>query len=654
MVSINPEGGPRPASRRDRRAAADPAVHVAAVAAAATSGTARPRPTPRSLKAGRARRMIGPLPVSSLVGLEVLAAGGLLYRMASTPLHFVLLAGGAALGLLLLVPMGAGSLGTTLARRVAFATRPRLAADERSTGPASALFAGMVLRPARDQRGRAFGVVEWAGTATAVVMVTPGDASPMRYGVPSPLPLSAIVERLAHSDIPLDALVVHTLSVSGNATTAPAATPWRGRRDLYLAVRLRPLSARAALARRGGGVRGVDACLAALTGAVAAEVRAAGLSAQTLDVEALLQALDDVAVPVGTPGASPGSHGAPGGGSTLAPWAESWSSVTGPVNGHVSLIASAWHPGPTTQAPTEAGPDATDRGLELGAPAGAAASTVLEIRPAGAAAAVRLLVRTSALGVQAAAVAAAQMRSVGARAGVAFGVLGGSQLAGARATCLLGDGRVPGAPAGPTHPEAVADITVPLAALDRLAPRLGVGIPLGDDDRGRSWAVDLVHARPQRVVTVGEGWVASALAGRAVRAGIRVVVVTDRPAPWQALIRQVAGDAEVAIVPPDARTLVGDGEKGARLIIVEGPGAAPGARQPWQTVLNVLPDASAGESLLPAADLVLVTAGAAAEELDRPLGLDQSAAGQLQGMVEFAVACVSGGKVTVVRMDPSA
>lgn len=601
--------------------------------------------------------MIGPLPVSSLVGLEVVAAGGLLYRMASAPLHFVLLACGAALGLLLLVPMGGGSLGTTLARRVAFATRPRLAADERSTGPASALFAGMVLRPARDQRGRAFGVVEWAGTATSVVMVTPGDASPMRYAGPSPLPLSAIVERLAHSDIPLDALAVHTLSVSGNATTTPAATPWRGRRDLFLAVRLRPLSARAALARRGGGVRGVDACLAALTGAVAAEVRAAGLSAQTLDAEALQQALDDLAVPVVSPAASPGSPGspgAPGSGLTQAPWSESWSSVTGPANGHVSLIASAWHPGPTTQASTEAAPDATDLGLELGAPAGAAACTVLEIRPAGAVAAARLLVRASALGVQTAADAATQIRSVGARAGVTFDVLSGSQLAGARATCLLGDGRVPGASAGPTHPEAVAAITVPLAALDRLAPRLGVGIPLGDDDRGRSWAVDLVHARPQRVVTVGEGWLASALAGRAVRAGVRVVVVTDRPAPWQALIRQVASDADVAIVPPDARSLVGDGEKGARLIIVEGPGAAPGARQPWQTVLNVLPDASTGESLLAAADLVLVTAGAAVEELGRPLGLDHTAAGQLLGMVDFAVACVSGGTVTVVRMDPSA
>ena len=705
MVSINPERGPAPGSRRERRerSAADrrrsgppsgmppnrpPSARSAPVTVAAPQAgsagslgalgarTALPDAPGRAVRAPRPRRSFGPVSVSLLVGLQVLALTAVLARMSTTPGHVALLGllGGA--GLLLAVPTRSGSLGTVVLRRLSFATRSRVVGAQASQGdplgaaggevasgepapPESAampvgalgvsLYPGLVLRTVRDLRGRSLGVAEWSQAVTAVVAVSDLAGAPVRPDVRHRVPLTAIHDRLRSGDIPVDAFSVHVVIPASGLPSRAAGPWWRGRRDVFVSVRVRPLRAREAIARRGGGRRGVEACMAALTSALEAEVRAAGLAAQTLDADGLRRAIDVVAAPFPT-----AAHGrtSPG---ELTPWTEGWSQVTGAAGVHRSLVCSGWR---------RCDAVGHDRFLDLAGDAAAGVSVGVEVRldpgEGGAvnehSAPVRLTVRVSAAGAQDASEAAERVVAAAASEGLDLSHAVGDELTALRASGLLGDGVSTWFEDGAAlHPVAAARLPIASEELDGLAPSAGGGVLLGHDGDGAVAVLDLVRAQPQRIVTLGEGWLAGVLVGRAARCGVRVVVATDRSAPWQVLIRQLGVEDAVTLVSSDARTLPGDGDPGARLVVVAGAGInPPGARQPWQTILTVLAGAAGEGGVIAAADVLLVTKSAVTDDLVRQLGLGPQAQARLVGLSEFDVAALAGGHVNVVRVDPNA
>ncbi|MGB4810399.1 MAG: type VII secretion protein EccE, partial [Candidatus Phosphoribacter baldrii] len=367
MVSINPEGGPEPLSRREQRAQAAPRRRRSGPSSGMPSPAPASRVDPagggapstvldpvgvrapgrvRSIRAPRPRHTFGPVSVSLLVGLQLAALVAVLVRMVSTPVHWVLLAMVATATVALVVPTRGGSVGTGVLRRLSFLTRDRVVGRASTESTGAALYPGLVVRSVRDHRGRNLGVAEWEQTATAVVAVSAEPGRPVRHELRHRVPLRAIHERLTAGDIPVEAVTVHMLIPAAGSSTGPVGPWWRGRRDVFVSVRVRPLEAREAIARRGGGRSGLDACLAAVTAAVVAEVRAAGLSADALDLEAVAGVIDLVAAPgargMGTAGVGVAGMGAA---AEATPWTEGRHEVTGPGGAHRSLVATRWRPG---------------------------------------------------------------------------------------------------------------------------------------------------------------------------------------------------------------------------------------------------------------------------------------------------------------------
>lgn len=636
----------------------------------------------RLLRVERVRAGFGPISVSLLVGLELLVVAVVLWRMANTPVLIAILVMVGVVGLLLAAPTGGGPLGRWLMRRFGVLTGQRVVESETSS-PGWGLFPGCRLRPIRDRSGNTVGVMEWAGTMTALITIAPGAGSLLRSRSLESLPLSTLLSRLARTGIPIDAVAVHSFVPAPVGVPAPGQ-PWPGRRDVVVAVRLRPLAAHAAVEQRGGGRAGADAALATLVAGVAAEVRVAGFAARVLDADEA-QRLLDFAVTLGQPP------------DEAAPWAFTWNDVAGPSGTQRALLAAAWDPSAARALPTvgggavgvgesdpgasviagfESAPDdragldvPTDVVRALGArltPTDVALAVSVEahVDPSSKSVDVRVVARVAAPDAHAAGAAANQVRDAATEFGLRLEPALGDQLAAVRAGAILGDGL--GVVDPRDHPVLVPRLRVPFHLVDAFAPGLDSAMLLGTDSAGLPRGIDLIRARPQRFVTLGQGWVPAVLVARAVRHGLCVVVVTDRPAPWQAVAReavarragaQVAGATNVGdtslfnVVAPGTQTLPGDGAAGARLVVVVGALPVPGVRRTWQTTVHVLPGPDADPGLVAGADLVLAAAGAVSEGTRLP-GLDLAATTRVAGLDGFEVAVIEGGRLTVLEVDP--
>jgi type VII secretion protein EccE len=582
------------------------------------------------------RHSLWGVPLSTVVGVEILGAAALLTTAAAGPTAYAALAASAVVGFALAVPVRGGSLAMAVLRRVGFALRTTVA-----TTPSAArrldegvpdvlpalhtLYPGLVVSGARDHRGRVFGVAQWAEAATAVLTVSGAAGSLVHPTGSTRLPLAALHERVATSGIPVDALTVLAVSSgTGDASASTGAVPSRGvcigPRVVLVAVRVRPLDARSAVEARGGGTHGLHACLATLTSGLEATVRDAGLAADLLDVEPLTAALWSVL--------EPELSGAPA--DSSATRVESWQDITGPAATHRTVAAQTWTP--------TASLDAVWSGPGLGRVVAAELLPTPSGRPSA-----RILVRVSEPTVRGAETAATALRRTASALGLGLRPVGGAQADGLRATSLLGQGRPYAAPADvPALAPLDGRLPVPAELLDLLAPVVGSGLDIGTDDDGVDMTLELVRARPQRVLAVGQGWLATEVAARAARAGLPVTVVTDRPAPWLVMARESGVEHLVRVVSDDRAAEPADGAR-SHLVVVEGGAAArtPSlGRAAWQCTLQVVPRVeSLPAGLVDGADLVLVAAGA---------GEDSATVGallRLPGPLATRVVQLAGGEV---------
>lgn len=719
MVSIHPERGPHPddapatPTRRDRRrmpggppssppgtpqpgaapsspAPPTPAWAVdtalagrapSALAHDATGATGSPPGSPThgpngrhldSRRADRAparpvwqrlprRRSIGPVPLAPLIGLQLLALAALAaWRWHAEPRWAVPAYGVAAVlalvGVALLVPVGGEPLAGWLRRRMSFVTTPKVQGAATEAGPGTepaathmvvrAAFPDLRVRQVRDARGLGFGVAETGGCLSAVVTVA-GAVVEREARVP----LAGIWRRVRAAGIPPEAITV--VSTTAGSDVPGARPPWG---TCHVGVRLRPLTARAAVAARGDGTRGAVACLATLVGIVVTETRAAGLHAEPVDADRLHDVLSDLLEP------EAGSTGRPA-------WVQSWSGATGPVWSH------------RTQVVTRGAPERVAQTLlDTVTGADGALTVTVETRPgAGDTTLVRVLTRASG---RRAGDLDRVTRGLGRASGVTLRTATGAQLDALRATTPLGAGRSPGAPGRPARETVPAMVleTVPETVLetwwacddghlDGLVPvGGGVGVEVGHGRDGMPLRLRLVGARPRTVVAVGEGWLASALVARAAAAGAGVVVETRQPAPWQALGASLPPGADLVVAAPGGgRPLLGSRDPARRpVLLVEDVVSAPDAGltpHTWETVLRVVPHlAPEVEPTLAGADVVLVAPGAGdPEQLARALGMPAAAPSLLPGAAPDGTAApdvavvnqeLDHGRVTVVRADP--
>ncbi|HEX2704453.1 MAG TPA: type VII secretion protein EccE, partial [Candidatus Lustribacter sp.] len=379
--------------------------------------------------------MVGPLPLASVVGLEIAALAALLARSAQRPVAGVLLALVGVAGLVLALPVRGAPLGTAVVRRLAFLSRSRVAAagpgdvvapSASSLGAEvpglpvglSTLFPGAHLRPVRDQAGRVFALAEWATTVGAVVRVGPVAGPLVHARTSTRVPLAATFDRSVGLGIPLDSITLLSLSSAASSQSAGPASPTTGRQEVFLVVRLRPLDARSAIAARGGGQDGVRGALAALTSAVVAQVRSSGLAAEVLDVESLA-ALADASV-----GSTTAATAVAAG--DLTTWAESWDDVTGPSASHRTFAAVEWNPAAEV--------------ADWSGPPGFARAVATEVSPAAGQPRVRVLTRVSDPTVRGADVAGQTLRRHAGHAGMTVRPVSGEQLSGLRATTPFGQG----------------------------------------------------------------------------------------------------------------------------------------------------------------------------------------------------------------------
>ena len=254
------------------------------------------------------------MPLTVIVAAELVAAAVLLATDRSVVGAVLVVAGAGVVALLAVLPVGGMRLGTWLAVRLGYATRRRVftvpeapsAPPPAGAGPAPlpgevrALFPGIVAADHVTRGAGRLGLVQWHGTWTALVAVHPAQPDVLRFGGSPQLPVDRLVAALAAAQLPLAAVTVVSQAVVGDAERfdggAVAAIGGelgplvRGRRT-WVAVRIDPVAAGAALAARGGGAEGLSRLAAAAVSRVVSEVVAAGLRAEPLDAADAGQAM---------------------------------------------------------------------------------------------------------------------------------------------------------------------------------------------------------------------------------------------------------------------------------------------------------------------------------------------------------------------------
>lgn len=568
--------------------------------------------------------MLGPLPVASLVGLQLLVLGGFLawggWRSGEVPR---LVVGGilSILGLLLVIPLRRVPLGSHLVRRLAFLSRRRVGAGDA---------ARTRVRAARDHTGQAFGLAELAPLVSAIVRVHPrGDAGIM-VGSPPRLPLARIIERVSASGIPYDSLTVLS-ALGGGAEQAPTAAL----NEILIVMRVDPSLAHEAVRIRGGDAVGVDACVAALLGHVVSTVREAGLAAEVLHPDEASHRVSEALADAG--------HG------DGSAWTEGWRELTTSSVCHRTLAVTALTPAT----------DLSSLSAAFASSGTASGAVAVRMSPASAGA-VRacVLMRVSDPQLSTVSAVTSALADTARGLGVRTTPVHGGHRSAYLGTTVVGSGP---APRGDRRVGSPVDAWLPVSSshLDLLAPAVGVGgLLLGHTgtatSQGEPVSVSLVGPSARRVLAVGEGWLGASIAALAASQGVRVVVTTDHPAPWTVLSRQHTLQDRLLIVPVGSSSWTMDEPT---LVVTESAAAERRVvRRPWQSTLlvsSVVDQLDAGVVASSALVVLTRSALAAADQAGTLLGLsDHDLAQALAGGHDVLV--THGGRIEPVTLHPIA
>lgn len=571
-------------------------VHIASSAGAPSGSTGR------ALRAARPARGFGPLPLATLVWIEIAVVAALVAFVTTQQVHasVIVLAVSALVAvtaIVLAIPIGGVTVASRIARRLRFRGRRRRPMQRGVT-------TGVPTRS-----GHLLGLLSVPPTTQVVVAVGPSRRGMLRVGGGSRIPLADLAHHMRGTGIPHDSFTV--------ILDRPGAL--RSADRVLIIARVDPLAAREAVTVRGGGTAGLAATLSALGGHIVAALDEAGLAADLLGPDEVTALEEDAAEFVGVDGAS-----------------EGWRTLTTARGTHRLL------------ALVGLGQQAHLARVPLGPGAGLALRVRVDdsdtVR-------VRAIVRVASDQPSAAATAAG---AAAATPGVALRAAAGLQRHGLLDATVLGSPE----PMGPTAepwPDRWPVLELDGRELDRLAPLVRSGAVIGSAAEGDPVHLDVEGAHTRTVALLGEGWLATSLVTQLVAQGHRIVVATTRPAPWRAVSRQVGPD----LVVVDA--VAGESLPRAVADIVVDDIAAPldpsvdlGLRRPGRTLFVVRPTGDADVSLWHSCDLILATASGlpAADGRTDLLGLPAVHWGaHLPAQGEFLA--VEPGGAVVVRPLPA-
>ena len=186
----------------------------------------------------------------------------------------------------------------------------------------------------------------------------------------------------------------------------------------------------------------------------------------------------------------------------------------------------------------------------------------------------------------------------------------------------------------------------------------GAGLRLGTTRSKRPVNITLLRPEASQIVVVGRPWLATMLALRAAVLGANVVIVSDRPAPWNQLVHSAGGRLPVATVVRPGDSIGPPATVAAPVLVLydgQFTGPEPG-RSPWQTALHLVlrlnPQVS---GLLDSSDLVLVAPPEASEAeatLDL-LRLPASVLATFERMTANEFLAITRARALLVSIEPT-
>jgi len=176
----------------------------------------------------------------------------------------------------------------------------------------------------------------------------------------------------------------------------------------------------------------------------------------------------------------------------------------------------------------------------------------------------------------------------------------------------------------------------------------GAGIYLGADRSRRPVVLRMFGQRPTRVAVVGDTWIASLLAFRALAVGAQLVVRTSAPQSWRGFGEAAAGQAWRSwVTAPDYEPFIPAGPS-RPLLLLDDVGLSSGAPHsaPWcahVTLLRLL--TPQGLSTLKDADVVVMQrlASGEASVAAGALRLETRDEMRVQALYDDMVAVIGGG-----------
>lgn len=552
-------------------------------------------------------------------GAQVAVVGGLaLWWWRDSDLVLIVAAVAIILlGLLLLPVRGSEPLALLLLRRVRFARGRRVGLGRTEAA---------TVRLGRDSRGHTFGVVERYPTVSVVLRVSSTRAPGLSVGgTTHRLPLEDILSRLQNTSVPIDSVCV--LRGTPGQRVGEAGDSVVGTRHTDLAIRLVYADLPLAVAERGGGQVGLDACLSIVATLAATAVRSAGLEAEVLGPDHLNA---QIAADLG------------GGLDAVAEGTEAWGHLQLPDRSHRILTVTAM--------------DRASRLDALQLVAGADVSLVTQIRM-DEAGAPRLgtLVRVGAPDPQMVREASKAVVAVGRQCGVRLRAMNGHHRWGTVECGLLGsattasDRGVTGVPQ-PAQPAWIRSA----GGVDEISPRVHHSIAVGTRPADGALArLDAVASPPMHWVLIGGIELAADLARRVSALGLSVLVRSEDPDRWSP---HLPNDADSIVLRSQLQP--GADGSGPLVVMLDNTGARQLGQavleRSWITVVEVYRNFDRMPQRLVDPDTtVLIAPGAAPHprESINVLGLAPPTAVQLARSSASRVAVIKARELTL--LDPS-
>jgi type VII secretion protein EccE len=163
----------------------------------------------------------------------------------------------------------------------------------------------MTIWESRTHDGERMGIVQWYGTCSATLRISPPGGIVRSRNTTDNVPLEAILGSLDGQDLGLDSVQVLTQTIVGeqDAALTPllaaageelgGGRPRVRNRSTFVTVRLDPSTASAAIAARGGGNTGIARVLSAASSRIRAAVGERGLEVDVLDAGDAARAIAD-------------------------------------------------------------------------------------------------------------------------------------------------------------------------------------------------------------------------------------------------------------------------------------------------------------------------------------------------------------------------